>query len=125
MLTVFPPPIFLFLKNTFFILYLSLFKQLRWVRFCAWFGIIATTLIYTTLTICFFIWATPPKHVTWFAHQTSPGVKKAFQASTPYASIGLVIDLYILIIPIIGVSGLQLSPKRKLGVLLIFLSGAM
>lgn len=34
-------------------------------------------------------------------------------------------DLYILILPISGVMGLNLRPKRKIGVVLIFMTGLL
>ncbi|KUJ11527.1 uncharacterized protein LY89DRAFT_758222 [Mollisia scopiformis] len=45
--------------------------------------------------------------------------------SVPQSIFGLCIDLYILFIPIIGVSRLHVSTKRKFSVMLIFLSGLM
>jgi hypothetical protein len=121
LLVVLLAPVFLFLKSTFFILYLTLFAQLRWARICSWIGLIATTLSYTVFTIHSFALATPRKGQTW----VSASQYKPLNLSTPQSILGLVIDLYILVIPVIGVSTLQLSWKRKIGVLLIFLSGIM
>ena len=36
---------------------------------------------------------------------------------------GLVLDLYILILPIVGVAGLQLDRKKRWGIIVIFLTG--
>ncbi|KAF2121687.1 hypothetical protein BDV96DRAFT_627957 [Lophiotrema nucula] len=125
LIAVLTPLTFLFLKTTFFILYLSLFDQLRWARLCSWFGLVVTALTYSVLAICVFVFATPRRGETWFAHQTTPAEKRTLQLSVPQSIIGLIIDLYILLIPVIGVSGLKLSLKRKIGVILIFLSGTM
>lgn len=125
LIAVLTPLTFLFLKTSFFILYLTLFEQLRWARICSWIGLVFTALTYSVLTICVFTFATPRRGESWFAHQTSPGEKKTLELSVPQSIIGLLIDLWILIIPIIGVSGLTLTWQRKVGVMLIFISGIM
>ena len=38
------------------------------------------------------------------------------------STVGFVIDLYILILPVVGVMRLQLARKRKLGVAAVFLT---
>lgn len=45
---------------------------------------------------------------------------------TPYVASGsLLLDVYILVLPIAGVSKLKLTMKRKLGAIAIFLTGGM
>lgn len=123
---VLSPPTFLFLKTSFFILYLSLFDQLRWARWCSWIGLVATALTYMVLTVLGFAWATPPGSKLGEFWQTfNSGGPTVLAISVPQAIIGLITDLYILSIPIIGVWRLNLSAKRKVGVLLIFFSGIM
>lgn len=112
-------------KHTSSILYLQLFTTVRWLRLCSYFGLVFTCLSYTIFTVLVFVWATPKKGESWLAHQTSAAMQKELKLSVPQSIIGLVIDLYILVIPIIGVYDLTMTTKRKIGVMLIFLSGLM
>ncbi|KAH8667571.1 hypothetical protein BGZ60DRAFT_409543 [Tricladium varicosporioides] len=125
LISVLTPLTFLFLKPTFFILYLQIFNTIRWLRVCTWFGLVFTTVTYGVLTTCVFVFATPRKGESWLAHQTTKNEKRTLAMSVPQSIIGLVIDLYILMIPIIGIYGLRMSTKRKIGLMLIFLSGLM
>lgn len=125
MISVVTPLTFLFLKCTFFILYLELFSTVTWLFIASWVGLVATFFVYAMFTILVFVWATPKRGQTWLSHQTSPEMHKELSLSVPQSVVGLVIDLYILIIPIIGVYGLRLSTKRKIGVMLIFFSGTL
>ncbi|KAF2475219.1 uncharacterized protein BDR25DRAFT_340071 [Lindgomyces ingoldianus] len=125
LISVLTPLTFLFLKSTFFILYLQLFELQNRLRIATWIGLGVTSLTYTILTILVFVYSTPKRGESWLAHQTTPNMHRQLQMSVPQSSIGLVIDLYILLIPIIGVYGLRMSTKRKVGVMLIFLSGLM
>lgn len=55
---------------------------------------------------------------------TSAG-SRARDLSVPQSAIGLALDLYIVIIPIIAVIKLQLPRRRKIGIVLIFMTGVM
>jgi hypothetical protein len=41
----------------------------------------------------------------------------------PICTVGFTIDFYILVLPIAAVSTLQLSARKKLGVILLFATG--
>lgn len=47
------------------------------------------------------------------------------QFSVPRFAVGLVMDIYILILPIVAVSTLQMPPRRKVGIILIFTTGLL
>ncbi|KAF2261907.1 hypothetical protein CC78DRAFT_607068 [Lojkania enalia] len=125
LVTFLTPLVFLFLKMSFFILYLQLFSQEHKIRIVCWIGLVATAVTYTIISILVGVFATPGKGETWFSHQTSENMKRDLAMSVPQSIIGLVFDLIILAVPIFAVSGLTMSLKRKIGVLLIFLSGTM
>ncbi|KAF4636515.1 hypothetical protein G7Y89_g1582 [Cudoniella acicularis] len=122
---VLTPITFLFLKTSFFILYLQIFSQLRWLKIYSWIGLVLTAVTYTVLTICVWVFSTPGKGESWLAQQTSDNEKKALAMSVPQSAIGFVLDLYILVIPVVAVSGLHMSTKRKIGIILVFASGLM
>ena len=126
-LTVLNAPAMLFVKVTFFIMYLSIFGQWRWMRIAATAGGAFTASFYTAVTACLFAFMTPGRHETWqekqfsfyWGHTFSP----KFRVAT--SSVGLAIDLLILILPLVAVSKLQMPLCRKLGLSVIFMTGIL
>jgi hypothetical protein len=119
-------PILGFLKFTFFILYLQLFRPMRWLRISIYIGAIFDVLTYGCFTILLFVAATPSNGQTWTAHLVSPeGRTLPGIASVTSACLGLVIDIYLLILPLIAISQLQMPTKRKIAVGLTFLTGIL
>ena len=115
----------LFLKLTFFIMYLDIFGPMRWLRICGYIGAIFTTLFYGSMTIALFIFATPGRGETWWSHTTTRGERLDLALSVPQSVVGLAIDIAILVLPIVAVMQLQLPKKRKFGVILIFMTGLL
>ena len=50
---------------------------------------------------------------------------KALKLRAPISAVGVVIDLYILVVPIVAVLPLQMAKKRKIGLCLMFGTGSM
>ncbi|MCJ1394806.1 hypothetical protein MMC18_007686 [Xylographa bjoerkii] len=123
LITVLTPPTFLFLKLTFFIMYLSIFGRWRWLRINAYIGAGFTIVFSGALTIMQFVCATPSAGETWLSHQVSQNEQYALAVSVPQSAVGLAIDIYILVLPIVAVSKLQLTTRRKIGIMAIFMTG--
>ena len=115
----------LFIKISFFIMYLDVFHLMRWLKISAYIGGIVTALFYGATTVCIFIFATPGRGQTWVEQAMSHRKQLPVDFSVPQSCVGLVIDLYILILPILGVMRLQMSAQRRVGVILVFLSAIM
>ncbi|MCJ1392999.1 hypothetical protein MMC18_005871 [Xylographa bjoerkii] len=113
----------LFTKATFFFMYLSIFGPMQWMRTSAWLGLLVNTGFYLAVLIANMIFSTPRPGQSW--QQAAVSEQGTLALSIPQAVGGLIIDLYILALPIIAVSKLQLPPRRKFGVILIFMSGAL
>jgi hypothetical protein len=124
-MVVLTPLIYFFLKPTFFILYLQLFSAVRWLKIWIWVGLVLTFLAYAILTICVWTFATPHKHESFLQQLVSPDETKTLNMSVPQSIIGLILDLYILAVPVVGVSTLHLSVKKKLSIMVVFFSGIM
>ena len=121
--TILTPPAMLFTKVTFFIMYLDIFRPMRWLRIGAIIGGLVTAIFYAIITICALIFTTPGRHESWLEHVIySHGYHVDVNFGVPQSSVGLTIDLYILILPILGVSKLQMPTRRKVAVMLIFMS---
>ncbi|MCJ1401458.1 hypothetical protein MMC11_004671 [Xylographa trunciseda] len=113
----------LFTKATFFFMYLSIFGPMQWMRIASWLGLLANTGFYLAVLIANMIFSTPRPGQSW--QQAAFNEQGTLGLSIPQAVGGLIIDLYILALPIIAVSKLQLPTRRKVGVILIFMSGAL
>ena len=115
----------LFIKVTFFIMYLDIFRLMRWLRACTYIGGIVTVVFYTAMTVCMFVFATPGPSSSWLEWFESSRYNMLLWFLVPQSCIGLAIDIYILILPIIGVSKLQIPLRQKVGVNLVFMSGIL
>lgn len=120
-LTILPSIILGFLKTTFFILYLKLFKQDYWIRISTYVGLASNTAVYIAFTVALIYYGTPRPGEKFYTHDLTNSGRLA----VPVAVVGFVIDVVILVIPIVAISGLQTSRRKKLGAMLIFLSGLL
>lgn len=100
-----------------------MFQPMRWLRVSAYIGAVFTVAFYSGMTVAQFTFSTPRRGEAWLSHQLTPREKLALAMAVPQSSVGLAIDLYILILPIIAVTQLQLPTPRKVGVILIFSTG--
>ncbi|MCJ1342805.1 hypothetical protein MMC31_000994 [Peltigera leucophlebia] len=123
--TVLVPPFMLFAKITFFLLYLQLFRPIIALRFCIYAGMIFTVGFYASATVVQFYFDTPRRGETFLSHQLGPLGKKALKLSVPLAAVGVIIDFYILVVPIVAVLQLQMAKKRKIGLCLVFGTGSI
>lgn len=104
-------------------MYLQVFQPLKWLRICAYLGAIVTTLFYVATEIFYIVSMTPRKGQTFASVAASPAELRVLVLSVPTAAVGLGIDVYLLVLPITAVMGLQLPTQHKVGVILIFLTG--
>ena len=119
------PPAMIFTKLTFYLVYLQVFRPMHWLRICIYFGATITTAFYMATGIYWIVSITPRKGQDFIDVAVSPAQLKSLRLSVPVACVGLATDLYLLILPITAVLQLQLPTRRKIGVILIFLTGLM
>lgn len=124
-MSTFPTIIYLFLKDTFFIMYLNIFGPLRWLRICAYTSAAVTTVFYISVAVTMFVFATPRHGDTWSEHLFSKEELRSAHLPVPISSFGVVVDLVILLLPIIAVMQLQLPTRRKVGLICIFMTGSL
>ncbi|KAF7502304.1 hypothetical protein GJ744_006147 [Endocarpon pusillum] len=119
-------PILLLAKLSFFLLYLDLFRPMRWLRICSYLGAAFTILLYTSCTVAQIVVASPRPSESWTEHYfINPLSLKGVQVGVPLSALGLVLDLYIFVLPISVVFKLQIPMARKLGVALVFMTGLL
>lgn len=102
-----------FLKATFFILYLQLFYQLRWMRIGATVGLVVSVVAYTAFTVAT-LYLSVLRNIVVYG-----------MVAIPISAFGLASDTTILLLPIIAVADLNISRRQKVGAVLIFLSGLL
>jgi hypothetical protein len=114
-----------FIKLSFFLLYMHLFAPSSGLKTAIWIGGSVSTVFYTLIVILTFIFMTPRPGETFAEHTATHLTTKQVQMSVPLAAIGVFLDFYILILPLVGVWRLQLPTRRKFGVAIVFMTGAL
>ena len=115
---------YIFIKLSFFLLYLQIFRPFLWLRICIIAGAVIVTAVYLAAMIGELIVQTPRPDQTWFEYfQASHAGKGGVNISWALAAWALATDIYILVLPIAGVSRLQVSAKRKFAVIMAFMTG--
>lgn len=108
---------------TFFLLYTQLFRPMRWLRYSSYAGATFTALFYTAIVIWNLAITSPTPGESW--QNAALKGHKTLRDAVWIASVGLVLDVYILLLPITGVSQLQMPRRQKLGVMMVFSTGLM
>jgi hypothetical protein len=114
-----------FAKLSFFLLYIDLFRPMKWLRYSSYVGATVTVLFYTSVLIATLVFTVPAPGEPWLKVGQSPRHVGAINLTLPIACMSLVLDVYILLLPITAVQKLQLPFRRKMGVMAIFLTGGM
>jgi hypothetical protein len=77
--------------------------------------------VYIGFTIALIYYATPRPGQTFSTHD----MRDAGKLAVPVSVVGFVMDVVVLVIPIVAISRLQTSTGKKVGAMLIFLSGLL
>ena len=118
-------PTLLAAKLAIFTLYYEVFHPFKWMRICLYIGMAVTIPFYVGSWISFIYFAVPKPGETWETHGLSRDTDRAQNYYLPYRIIGLVIDVYLLVLPLKAVIDLHLPMKKKFGVLVVFMTGAL
>ena len=103
------PPTMLSLKLSLLLLYLRIFSPDKVTRYLIYFGIGFVFVAYTILTFL----------------NIFSDVQAVIDANKTLGVVNICSDFYILCVPIAAISKLQLSLKKKLGVMLVFMTGIL
>ncbi|KAM0168254.1 hypothetical protein ACHAPF_011184 [Botrytis cinerea] len=98
---------------------------MRWVRVCCYVGAAITSIWYFPVVIATLVWTTPPRGKNFVYSLISDGIFTTQKLTIPIAAVGLAIDVFLFAIPLLAVSKLHMATKKKLGVALIFATGAL
>lgn len=123
--TIMVTPALGLIKLSLFVQYYLLFRPLRWVRICVWMGATISAVFYVAVTITAFVLNSPWPGESFIEGILSWHYLKFAQFSIPTGVIGMLVDWYLLILPIPAVLTLQISTAKKIGVLIIFMTGTL
>jgi hypothetical protein len=112
-----------FAKLAIFLLYRRLFAVYRWTRIAIYFGIIFSGLFYVASIITHMILCIPRQSESWTSLKFATRCEKSIIQGLLHGVFGVVSDIYIFILPLPVVFGLQMSRKKKWGVIAIFFTG--
>lgn len=118
------------IKVTIFLTYIELFSAISWIKISCYVGIALTSIFYAVMGSLFCYWSFPHGHQSIVQYYVSLGDQNKKSdvtqvASIPMASVGLAIDIYLFIVPLIAVSKLHMTLRKKIGVASIFGAGIL
>lgn len=108
------------------VLQLRLFAPKIWFRVAIYIGIALVTLVHWSNVPVYGILCTPRRGENWDMVLLSS--KRCSAASTHTVvtgAIGTALDIYMLILPLPIIAELNLAPRRKLGLALVFMAGIL
>ena len=119
-------PILWITKLSFFLLYVQAFRPMRWLRLCTYFGAALSTVLYWSLSIALFVIATPKPGDSW-AEDTLKiqRVEHTAKVNIAVAITGLLIDIWLFVLPLAGIYKLQLHTSRRVELTIMFSTGLM
>ncbi|MCJ1400967.1 hypothetical protein MMC11_004178 [Xylographa trunciseda] len=123
--TIMVTPALGLIKSSLFIQYYFLFRPLRWIRICVWIGATVSAIFYITVTITAFVMNSPWPGESFLDDILSWHYLEFAQFSIPTGVIGMLVDWYLLILPIPAVLTLNVSMAKKFGILIIFMTGGL
>ena len=118
-------PATLMAKLSLLFLYLEIFRPNIPLRYCIYFGMTFVSLFYVAIFVAFGVFSIPRRGQTKLASILSKNVEKDINLGIVQGAVNLATDFYIFCLPIHVVWKLQLPPKKKIGVMAIFMTGLL
>ncbi|MCJ1307997.1 hypothetical protein MMC25_001647 [Agyrium rufum] len=122
------PLVALFTKLSLYIYYHQIFRPNIVLRWCIIVSAAITTAFYIAVTVALFVLSTPSpgkslaeQFATFLVEKHSP----VLDVTLGFGYFNILSDLLIIVLPISGVMGLNLQKARKIGVIMIFLTGLL
>ncbi|KAF7895420.1 hypothetical protein EAF00_007234 [Botryotinia globosa] len=110
-------------KTTIFLTYMEIFRSMKWMKMACLMGLSFTVVWYSAITIAGICLAVPLGGEGWVKHLFTSRMIKQNSLSIPTAVVGLAIDCYLFILPMIALNKLKLTRGKRLGAGLIFATG--
>ena len=114
-----------FAKLALFLLFYRLFALNRWMRIAIYFGIALNGLFYLASGITLIILCIPRHREGWTSPIYAARCYHAEVMGLIQGIFGLLSDIYIFILPLPVLFRLQMSLKKRLGIIAVFFTGVM
>ena len=118
------PGIF-FAKSSLLLLYLRIFGPKKSTRYAIYFGLVFAFCLYWVNIPITAYYCGPPAGKPWSLSEMGFKCKKPIILAVVQGPFNVVLDLFIFILPIPVVMGLQMSSRRRIAVLTVFLTGIL
>ncbi|TGO32013.1 hypothetical protein BHYA_0365g00030 [Botrytis hyacinthi] len=103
-----PPMSIGLIKITIFLMYLEVFAFLKVMQILCYIGIGITTMFYTIITVLDAVWAFPLSR-----YYNAMNTQKAQTLNLPKGIFSLTSDIFLLVVPVVAVSKINLMTTRK------------
>ncbi|KAJ8063298.1 hypothetical protein OCU04_008528 [Sclerotinia nivalis] len=113
------------IKLSIFLFYYQIFWPLKWCRWVICIGASLNSAFYLSMTVVQFYYESPRPGETLAGHFGGKMAQSITRVSIPTSSVGLAIDILLLIIPLRAVVQLQMAKKKKKRLFLTFFVGIM
>ena len=119
-----PGPSMFFAKISLLLLYLRIFGLKNWVRFTIYFGLLFAFCLYWGNMAILSYYCTPGPGKKWDMQELGGSREEVPKILAPVTgALNLLLDLFIFILPIPVIMGLQMNAQKKVAVLTVFLTG--
>ena len=112
-------------KGTFCLLYLQLFRPMRWLRLNIYIGATVLTVFYWGFLVAWIVFAWRRPGETWGELFLSSRSAHSTKLNIPIAVGGMIADVWLLILPLVAVYSLQLHKTRRVALNVMFSTGLM
>lgn len=110
---------------TILLMYHEIFRPIRWVRIAVYFSSVIIVGFYGAVMIALFVYSTPRPGRTWQEAAIDGTLTDSISLSVPTGVVGLVTDIWLVVLPLPAVFALQMPMLRKLGVSCVFMTGIL
>lgn len=98
---------------------------MRWLRLSIYIGATLFTVFYWGISVVLFVLWSPKPGETWPEVEILPQVTTANRFAVPVAAGGMMVDVWLFVLPLVAVHKLQLHKTRRVGLTVIFSTGLM
>lgn len=119
------PIVVFIIKLSLILQFLCIFGRLRWMKLAAYYGITVMGLYYLSIVIARLAMCAPRGSETYVISLSTAHCRRVKVTGAITGGFNIVSDLYLLLLPIPAVLGLNRTLREKLGVLAIFMTGVM
>lgn len=114
-------------KTAILVLYRRIFSPVHLANILILSSIAFTVVFYVSMAVAFIV-GVVPRSVDYSAYLPAADVERALRLSPPLTAtcglVGLLIDVYILVVPFFFIWDLNIPVKRKIGMSAIFITGS-